>query len=701
MSAEEHEKKEQFLFEEFETVTRKRWMDLVKEDLKGADFDRKLVWRSYEGISVQPMYFREDMEKLEHLGSLPGFTPHLRGSRLSGNTERPWRISQTHDASDGARLLEEIRRGVAGGQSRAGLRFHALLQSAHDIDAMGELREGGVWMPSAEAFTAFLRDIPALAGVDVYAGLSSPMFVAAAADAQVTGLHAEYDPVAILARQGSLPWSEDTAFRLMADSVRFAAEHLSGSTVIGISGEHWHNAGGSAVEEIACVLATGVEYLHQLQERGVDVETASRHIRFTFPVGSTFFMETAKLRAVRTLWTRVLEEFAQGKSSCAPMQMHACGSRWTQTVYDPYVNMLRSTVQAMAAVIGGAESLDIAPFDDVAGNPGTFSRRIARNLQIILQEEARLSQVGDAAAGSYYVEHLTASLMKHAWEMFREIESHGGMLAALKEGFVQERIAGTAGKKKENISRRRDIIVGTNQYPNLSEKPLAETKEKPIANSALQARYRESLSKRGDIPSVHEVFAAALSKTDTNIVEAMRTALAGGMSIPELHDALRVKSDAPGITPLQAFRASEDFERLRASVERSEKKPQVFLATYGAVNWSRARATFASGFFGAAGMEIVDNLGFPSPADAARAAVEHNADVVVACSEDDQYRETIPEIMDILRAADRPMLLVVAGNPVDDIPALREAGVHAFIHVRADVGALLADVLHTLGIEIQ
>ena len=701
MSVEEHEKKEQFLFEEFEAVTRKRWMDLVQEDLKGADFDKKLVWRSYEGFSVQPMYFREDMEKLEHLGSMPGFAPYLRGSRLSGNTENAWTISQTHSATDTEELLEELERGVAGGQRRAGLRFHALLQTGKKLQSMDTLPDDGVWMPSTDVFTVFLRELPALEGIDLHAGISSPMFVPLAADAEVNGLNVGYDPVAILTQEGSLPWSEDTVFRVMADSVRYASKHLPDSTVVGISGEPWHNAGASAVEEIACVLATGVEYLHQLQERGVDAQTAARFIRFTFPVGSTFFMEVAKLRAVRALWTRVLGAFLPDEPASAPMNLHVCGSRWTHTVHDPYVNMLRSTVQAMAGAIGGAESMDIAPFDDVAGSPGAFSRRIARNLQIILKEEARLSQVADAAAGSYYVEHLTESLMQHAWEMFREIEKRGGMLAALKDGFVQERITGTAGKKKENISRRRDVIVGTNQYPNLSEKPLARSEAKKIANSTLRERFEEALRERGDIASVQAAFSAAVSDAEANVVEAMHAALSGGMTIPELHDVLRAPSEAPAIEPLQAFRASEDFERLRASVERSEKKPRVFLATYGAVNWSRARATFASGFFGAAGMEIVDNLGFPTAVDAARAAVENKADIVVACSEDAAYRETIPEMMDVLRAADHPMLLVVAGNPVDDVPALQEAGVHAFIHIKADVGATLADTLRTLGIEIQ
>ncbi|MDT8322477.1 MAG: methylmalonyl-CoA mutase family protein [Bacteroidota bacterium] len=702
MSAEEKEKGQSFLFEEFEAVTKKRWLDLVKEDLKGADFDRKLVWQSYEGFSVQPMYFREDMEKLAHLGTLPGFTPYLRGSRKAGSGAQTWSISQTHDASEHDTLLEEIRLAVTGGQRRVGLRFHPVLREAQDVQSMHNAPAGGVWITSSDAFGALCASMPAVDGIDLYAGLSSPMFTAAAADAKLKGMHAHYDPVTMLATSSSLPWTLETAFRLMADGIRFATDELPDSTVVGISGEPWHNAGGSAVEEIACVLATGVEYLQQLQQRGVEVKRASRFMRFTFPVGSTFFMEIAKLRAIRALWTRIVEEFEAGASAAAPMHMHVCGSRWSKTVYDPYVNMLRSTVQAMAGAIGGAESVDIAPFDDVAGNPGVFSRRIARNVQIILQEEARLSQVSDAAAGSYYVEQLTDSIMRHAWSMFREIETRGGIVSALKDGYIQQRLGDTADRKRENISRRRDVIVGTNKYPNLSEKALPAAGKAPTANTTLQERYHSLLEERGDAAAARAAFIAAVEDENANLVASMRDALAAGMTIPELHAVLRAaETDTFTVEAIPVFRAAEQFEAMRAAVERCEKKPRVFLATYGAVNWSRARATFASGFFGATGMEIVDNLGFPSATAAAEAAIEQDADIVVACSEDEMYRETIPDIMDSLRASPRPMLLIVAGNPVDDLSALREAGVHAFIHVKADAGSILAGIIQTLGIEIQ
>jgi len=701
MSADVNKKREPLLFEEFESATKERWLKLVNEDLRGADFEKKLVWKSYEGFSVQPMYFREDIEKLSHLGSMPGFTPYVRGSTLTGSTDQPWSIAQTHDASDIGALRDEILKGVEGGERRVGLRFHEYFAQAGDVRNTDTAPGSGVWIANVETMKALCEDFPDVDGIDLYAGYSSPVFLAVAAAAACIDLHAEFDPVAVLATTGTMPWPMRTSFRLMHDSVSFAEDTISRTSVIGVSAEPWHNAGASAVEEVACVLATGVEYLHQLQERGLTVEEITPYMRFTFPVGTTFFMEVAKLRAARALWTKIVGAF-DADNEVEPMRLHVCSSHWSKTVYDPYVNMLRSTVEAMAGAIGGAESMDIAPFDDVAGQPGPFSRRIARNVQVILQEESRLSHVNDPAAGSYYVEQLTDSVMQHAWEMFQEIEAQGGMIEALKKGSIQERISGTAGKKKLNISRRHDVIVGTNQYPNLGEKPLTAAPIAPMSHGDLLDRLKAGGAARGDLSPVMQRLQACLETEEENSISAMREALAAGMTVPEILDVLRGPDDAPvNISALQTFRAAEEFENLRNAVETCARKQRVFLATYGPVQWSRARATFSSGFFGAAGMDVVDNLGFASASEAAAAAVEQRADIVVACSEDANYRDTVPEIMHILRASETPMLLIVAGNPVDDLPALRAAGMHACIHLRTDVGATLTELLRTLGIEIQ
>jgi methylmalonyl-CoA mutase len=703
MSAEVQGKKSTPLFGEFEPTTKDRWLAIVAEDLKGVDFDKKLVWKPYEGFSVQPMYFRRDTEKLEHLRTLPGFAPFLRSSRILGNSDTPWTIAQTHHLGDINELRGEIQQGSRGGERRAGILFHKDLRSASGISLSNDpASQKGAWLPHLDAMKSVCEGIENTPGLDLYAGLSSPVFLAMSVAANTRTLHVEFDPLADLVKEGTLPWSASTAFRLMGDAVRFANENAVDTSVVAVNSEVYHNAGASAVQELACALATGVEYLHQLQDRGLTVDEVASRMRFSFPVGSTFFMEVAKLRAARLLWARIVEAFEPGNEAAARMHMHVRTSRWSKTAYDPYVNMLRATVESMAGAIGGAEVVDTAAFDEVTGSSTPLSRRIARNTQIILQEEAQISQVIDPAGGSYYVEHLTDAVARHAWEMLQEIERSGGMLKALEEGFIQSAINETAERKKENISRRKDVIVGTNQYPNLTEKPVNVQNGGETPGNNRDVELRAYIERRGDVSLQLGKVSAAMEDESRNLVSVFHGALVDRVTVPEINQVLlSAAQERLHVRPLPQFRAAERFEELRRSVESAEKKPLAFLATYGPVFWRRARATFASGFLGAAGLDIIDNIGFSSAAEAGEAAVHHGADILVACSEDENYRETIPEVMNVLKKAGSRMLVIVAGNPEDDAQALLKVGVHTFIHVKSDVGKALADILQTLGIEIH
>jgi methylmalonyl-CoA mutase len=532
--------------------------------------------------------------------------------------------------------------------------------------------------------------------------MSTPVLMAMFQAAGRVPGHSEFDPIAELTQHGSLPFSLTISTRLMADSIRSLNKETPGS-VIGVSGEVYHNAGASAVEELACVLATAVEYVSRLQEAGLNVDDITSRMRFTFPVGTRFFMEVAKLRAARLLWARVVKLFGAKDEDSMKMRMHVRTSWWNQTTKDPYVNMLRATVENMAGAIGGANSMHTAPFDEVSGSPGQISLRNARNIQVVLQEEAHLSQVGDPAAGSYYVEQLTDAVARKSWEFFQEIERHGGALKALQEGFIQEKIKKTAAARKERISMRKDIIVGTNQYPNLTEKPLVGPVDDPegVRKTAMDALQRY-LHERGDITKTVNTLQKSAEDPTENMIVAVRNAAKSGILASEVADILRnVSADSIQVAPLTQFRASEHFEKLRMAVETADKRPRVFLATLGPVFWRRARATFASGLFGTAGMDIKDNIGFDTIDAAAEAAVEDGADIIVACSDDESYREMVPELLKALRTRHSDMLVVVAGSPVEDIEMLTRAGVHSFIHVRSDVSVELAGILTTLGIDIQ
>jgi len=694
MAAKEQQEQQQSLFSDFTTPGKAAWEEKVIQDLKGKEIST-LTWHPYEGFPVAPMLFREDVSDIEHLGFMPDFAPYHRGS-----TPASWTIAQIIDEIDPEVATEEIERAVNNGQQAVGIHFDRQLHRASSLNTVVE--EGGT-----EGLAVYsLKGMKTIADVlgeetplEIYGGMASPVLAVLAEESGCLVSHVEFDPLGTLAAEGALPMSMECTFRLAADGIRMAEN--DGQTALSVSGEPYQNAGASAVEELGCVLAAGVEYLHRLQDIGLDARDIASRMRFTFPVGTNFFMEIAKLRAARMLWALIVRQFGVEDENAQRMRIMVRSSRWFQTKYDPYVNMLRTTVEAIAGAVGGADAMHTAPFDEIAGEPGPFSRRIARNTQIVLREESHLSQVVDPAGGSYYVEALTDSLARHAWDFFREIEAKGGFVAALEDGIVQARINARADEKRRNISRRRDVLVGTTQYPNISEKPLPQAGQDPFERAQrMRNALRAYVDDRGERNA--DALAAALEDPDAKIGEALRKAVHEGLTVPEISQMLCASGiTAPTVQPLTAFRGADTFERIRDAVTRAPKKPTVFLATLGPVFWRRARATFSSGFFGVAGMEIIDNLGFESPQEAANAAIDAHADIVVACSDDERYGSLVPDLINALAAGGKKPLVIVAGNPKDDIEALTKAGVNTFIHLKTDAGETLAAVLETLGIEIQ
>ena len=675
------------LFDDFPAPTKDQWKQQVEHDLKGSDYGR-LIWKTYEGFSIEPMYTRDEVPDREYRSSYPGFYPYVRGVRALGHAGRPWVIAQMTCPPRPEAAAEEIVQARRSGQDGAALRLdRAAILASGTAEAE---KHAGYSGTSVQHMTDFLgiserlqQDIP----LEIHAGMSSPVYLAMAAAAERT--------------LGELPFSVDTTFRLLHDAVSYVDHRELPTSVISICGECYHDAGANAVQEVACMMASGVEYLNRLTDMGLTPDAVARRVRFNIPVGMNFFMEIAKLRAARMLWARITTEFGVREEDARKMRAHVRTSRWHQTKYDPYVNMLRATIEAMAGVIGGTDSMYTAPFDEVAGTPGAFSKRIARNLQIILREEAKLAQVTDPAAGSYYIETLTAEIAEHGWALFREIEALGGYLAAAEQGFIQDRIEQTAAEKRANISSRRDVIVGSNQYPNLGEKPLTNGGEAAVdAREHLAAslrRHRES--RTADSSALVASLRNMLQDGSGNLIASMAAGLQDGLTVAEVNDVLRNGGEgALRLRPLRPFRAAEQFETLRDTVGSSDRSARVFLATYGPGFWRRARATFSSGFFGTAGMSVIDNPGFDTPEEAAQAAVDAGADVVVACSDDESYADMVPRLIRVLRAAGSSAPVVVAGNPKEQLDALRENGVEWFIHVKTDAGAVLSEMLQRLGI---
>ncbi len=614
--AQEDKKK---LFDQFPPVSTEAWEEKILADLKGADYEKKLVWRTPDGLKVKPYYRAEHLEELPHVGILPGEVPYVRGNRTRGND---WLIRQDFEETDPARANE--------------LALHALEKGAESVGLQAS-HPG-----SAEELTALLKGID-LENTPVhfiqtkYDKLFPERLAGVAGTLEMKG-SLNFDPLGRYLLYKKFFEGEQEDLDLAAELVSKSKELLPLCQVITVNGQYVHNAGGSAVQELAFALAQGNEYLAQLTDKGLAVDDITTRMQFTIAVGGGYFVEVAKIRALRMLWAKIVEQYKPSDPASGRMKIHAVTSGWNKSVYDPYVNMLRTTTEAMAASIGGADSMTVNPFDQSFKKPDPFSFRMARNQQIILKHEAYFSKVADPAAGSYYVENLTDSIARAAWDLFLQTEDRGGFIKAVESDFIRKSVEVVSQKRDMDIAMRKQVFVGTNLYPNTEERVL--DKVEPTAGLS---------------------------------------ALAG----------------------LRQYRGTQAFEALRMAVENHAGKghevPKVFLFTYGNPVMRKARASFSSNFFGVAGYEIIDNLGFPDIDSGVKAAKESGARLVVLCSSDEEYEEMAPAAEMIKKEAPGTYV-VVAGNPKEKIDTLREAGVDDFIHVRTNVLESLTKYNDVLGI---
>jgi methylmalonyl-CoA mutase len=704
--------KEERLFSEFPVPTYEEWRQAAEKTLKGAPFEEKLVTKTYEGISLQPMYRKEDIEGLSHVPSLPGVAPYVRGTRSLGYQEKRWEVCQELVYGTPEEVNEAARYDLKRGQTMLNLVLDTASALGQDPDqaAPEDVEDGGVSISSVQdlvkAFEGInLEQTPLLiqagaVGLPMYSMLIAYAGQHGIAPTRLRGC-VGMDPLGTLAKKGTLPFSLQKAYDFMASYTLWANDHTPELQTIFVQGNPYHNAGGNAVQELAFALATGVEYVRELQQRGLSIEEIATKMLFSFSIGSNFFMEIAKLRAGRLLWARIIEAFG-GKKDAQKMFIHARTSAWTKTVYDPYVNMLRGTAEAFAAIIGGIDSLHVSSFDEVVRPGDEFSRRIARNTQIILEKEAHLSKVVDPAGGSWYVESLTDSLIKQAWELFQQIEGHGGMFKFLENGVAQERIAEIAKKRAENIGRRKDKFVGTNMYPNLSEAKLS----KPEADAETVHKKRSakvSLYRLAGVQIEKDSWLSALRKNKTEIIDYIE-AFHSGVTLGEWVQAVRSSDEAiPKIQALTLYRGAELFEVLRENAEKYKVQngslPKVFLANMGPILQYKLRADFTTGFFEVGGFEVVSNQGFDNVEQAAQAAFASGASIVVICSTDEVYSKLVPSIARLLKQANPDITLFIAGQPItDQVESFKQAGVDEYIHMRANCHDVLFNLQQKKGI---
>lgn len=700
------------LFGEFSVPSYEDWRKSLDKVLKGAPFEKRLVTKTYEGIDLQPLYRLEDIKSLPHLDTLPGLTPYLRSTELLGYTGRPWEVCQEIPYATPEAFNLALRADRERGQNAVHLAPDRATRQGLDADrAPAEaVGDGGVSISSVEDLAQALDGVDLeTTPIHVQAGHAAlPLTALLVALVRQQGKHPDrlrgsigLDPLGALAREGTLPGSVESGYDQMARLTAWAAEHTPGLQTIMVQGHPYHDGGGSAVQELAFALATGVEYLREMQARGLAIDTGAPRMRFAFSIGSQFFMEVAKLRAARLLWARIVNAFG-GNPASQKMALHGRTATWNKTVLDPYVNMLRATVEALAGVMGGCHSLHVSPFDEVIRIPDEFSRRIARNTHTILREEGRVARTVDPAGGSWYVESLTDAVARAAWALFQDVEKQGGMRKALQVGFPQEQVAQVAAQRAASLARRKDILVGTNMYPNLKEQPLEVTRVDRLALQRERAAQLESYRAALDA-DWHKGALERLAADGAGLLEAAIQAAGGGATVGELTAALRGQDSAgPALTPIAIQRGAQPFEALRAAAEayrtRTGARPKVFLANLGPVSQHKARADFAAGFVETGGFEAVYSPGFASPQEAAQAALDSGAPAVVICSTDATYPELVPPLVKAVKAARPEVTVLLAGYPADQVEAHKAAGIDDFIYLGSNGYEMLVKLQKKVGV---
>jgi methylmalonyl-CoA mutase len=695
--------KETSLFAEFDRPTYEEWVAATVKSLKGKSFER-LTQNSDEGIPIKPLYTQADTADLTHPNTIPGRIPFVRGTEADGYLIRPWLVAQELAYPTAEQFNRALRYDLERGQTAVNLRLDPPTRAGLDPDQSkpGEVGWRGVSLATIEDMATALSGVD-LARLPIFMRVGTaalPLLALLAAYLRRNGKDVsqlqgclENDPLGVLTHEGTLPLSINQAYDEMARLLLWAAKRAPRLRTIGLHSYPCHNSGANAVQELAFTLGNGAAYLRAMGERGLDVNVTARHMMFHFAVSGDFFMEIAKLRAARILWSQIVAAFG-GDVAAQKMRLHVRTAVINKTVTDPYVNMLRVTTEALSAALGGADSISVAPFDEMIRPPDEFSRRIARNVQIILQEEAYLTHLLDPSGGAYYIEYLTDELARRAWTLFQEVEGRGGMLAALQTDFPQELIAKEVKSQTDKLAARKDVLVGTNLYANAEETLLENTAVDFTAVYRQRTQQIENYRTHDDDPTAHTAVLQMLNRMLTappeEMVEAAIAAAQAGATLNEITRTLRINDEErPSIQPVTLHRRAEPFEELRhlaeAYEERYGRRPHIFLANMGPLRQFKARADFARSFFEPGGFEIIYPKGFEDVATAVTAAQEAKLAAVIICSTDEVYPEVVPTLARALKEEmGKDTAVLLAGRPGEREDLYRTAGVDEFIYLGAN-----------------
>lgn len=640
-------------FDEFPVPSDDDWRDATLKSLKGKPLEA-LNTQTYEGITLRPLYGQQDIDDLLLRHTLPGQVPFLRGVKASGYRQHPWYIAQQNRTSETASDYNaNLRDALSRGQTAV------VVDLSSDLAWWAQYRSKDVRAAFADVD---LKTVPLYVRTHLNGLGMQPLLLASLDTAGMRGYIG--DDIYALQTVCDAPLALEPMLDALAMAAAWTAENVPELDVILIRGDIYQDSGAHAAQELGFALASAVEHARALQARDVSLDTIFSQMSFLFAVGPNFFMEVAKLRAARMLWSQVVSAYGMDAAEY-PAKLHVKSASWNKTRLDPYVNMLRTTTEGIAASVGGIESLELLPFDASYQQPDAFSERIARNQQVILQNEAHLTEVVDPAAGSYYVEWLTDQLAQRAWASFQEVEAAGGFAGAVAAGAPQAQIAQTRQQREERLAHRRDVLVGVNLFANVGE-------------SAAPA----------DTSNGHDVPTNAPLLEFHGFEEALAAAREG-MTISQLSMAMGVYHEMQSPS---AYRAADPFQHLRDAASRYQQEtgqlPGIFLVNMGTMVSYKARADFTRGFFEAGGFAVMDYGGFDTIGVAVKAAVESDMRAVVICSTDDLYRDVVEPVTKGIKAGKPDMLVILAGYPQEDVEAYQRAGVDAFIHLGADCLAI-------------
>jgi methylmalonyl-CoA mutase len=625
------------------------WQEKAAASLKGKPLDT-LYTNTYENITLKPLYTKDDFPE-GMVGDSPGMPDYRRGIHPMGYQSDTWHIANRLTYSNLEELKAKMDFALSKGQTS--ISFEVKAEIFTDQNSL------------VAFFSSFKNGYPySIKAGSLQAPLLEALIVAkqkSGTDGMLSGFIAS-DPIAEASLKGSLPKEETEFFQKWSSMLEEAGEELPSLKTVLVDATSYHNSGAHAVQELAFSISTGVYLLQKLIDNGWELKKALSKMVFHFAIGSNFFMETAKLRAARLLWNKTVEAFG-GDTEDRKMIISAETSMFTKTIFDPYVNMLRTGNEAFAAVLGGIQYLHTGTFDEAAGHADAFSERVARNTQLILKSEAHLEKAADPAGGSWYVESLTKELAEKAWELFLEIDSKGGVYETLKSGWLQKQIAKTANEREKDILQRKKSIIGTNVYANLAEK----------------------IAEPGDLESRSTFIGGSLTDNMQKI---------------KSEEASSYIESTSSFPPLKKKRLAEPFEKLRFRAERIEKerdiKPSVGLICLGELKKHKARADFISGFLAAGGIHTVRSSEIINAANAADFIKSSNIRQFVICGDNGDYSLKSPEFARELKQQHPEIKLYLAGLPDEAEADWKTAGIEEFMHIRSDAFQILSSLLQQM-----